>query len=469
MRDRVYVSKNQTSRRARRQRQQRLQLLRLAGLGVVAVALVIILITSLSSGGKDPKTPQPASSPSTDIYASIGETPGTFVEEETPEPSYTPTPVEPLMPTIDPATLATPVAVETPAAQTTNQGGLRSIHMRVIGDVMISKEQLAAGKQFDGTYDFSSEFDYVRDSLRNADYTMANLETTIGKYKDMAYSGYPMFNTPEALLDALKDCGVDFLTLANNHMLDRYFDGMKNTVNRVEAYGFDFVGAYRSQQERNTPTIYEVNGIKLGFVAYTHTTNTMETASSKDAQIYGVPYLRKADIAADVKRVKDAGAEVVIAWPHWGEEYIREPDSEQISYAGKLANAGTDIILGSHSHIVQRMEYNYFAGADGKQREVFCIFSLGNFISSMTKKYTDSGIILDFTLQEHEDGTFRVENVGYVPLYMWKQDGKYVIIPSAQFLNSRPDGMDDANYARMLETYAELQDVLGTQWRVLVG
>ena len=249
---------------------------------------------------------------------------------------------------------------------------------------------------------------------------------------------------------------------------DRYFDGMKNTANVVESYGFGFVGAYRTRQERETGAcIQEVNGIKLGFVAYTHSTNTMETACSPDVKEYGVPYIQKADFKGDIQRLKDAGADVIIALPHWGDEYIQQPDGNQIYYAGKLASAGADIILGSHSHMVQPMEYKVFTDANGVGREVFAIFSMGNFISDMTKKYTDSGIILDFTIQEQADGTFRVENVGYVPLYMWKQDGQYSVVSSAQYLNSRPTGMDDANYNRMVETYSELQQVLGTNWRVL--
>jgi hypothetical protein len=100
---------------------------------------------------------------------------------------------------------------------------------------------------------------------------------------------------------------VDFLTLANNHMLDRWFNGVKNTVNWVRQYGFNYVGAYLSPQERATPVIYEVNGIKIGCVAYTHTTNTQEKVSDPEAVEYGVPYLYKADIEADIQRLRDAG------------------------------------------------------------------------------------------------------------------------------------------------------------------
>ncbi len=348
------------------------------------------------------------------------------------------------------------------ATQAPSTSGLRSAHIRVIGDVMFHKEQLAMAKKSDGTYDFSLQFKFIKDSLAAADFTIANLETTVGKYKNTAYSGYPQFNTPESVLETLKDCGIDFFTMANNHMLDRWFDGLVQDVDLVEKYGFDHVGAYRTQEERDTPVIYTVNGIKIGFVAYTHTTNTMENYSDKAAQEYGVPYLYKADIEDDIKKLREAGAEVVIALPHWGTENVNVPDETQYKYAKKLAKAGADIILGSHSHMVQPMQVVEGTDDAGNQKQVFVIYSMGNFISTMTMQYTDCGIILDFTIQEQADGSFRTENIGYVPIYVWKQDDKYTVISSAKYLENQPDGMSADQYNQMVKTYHEIVDQLGT-------
>lgn len=354
------------------------------------------------------------------------------------------------------------------AAKNTSGTGLRSVHMRMVGDIMFHDEQLAMAKQADGTYDFSLQLKYIADSLGAADYTMANLETTVGKYKKMDYSGYPMFNTPESILPLLKEYGVDFFTMANNHMLDRYFDGLKNDVNLVEQYGFDHVGAYRTQEERNTPVVVNINGINFGFVAYTHTTNTVENACDPDAVKYGVPYLYKSDIEADIQRVKDAGAEVVVAFPHWGEENTYIPDDTQKQYAIRLAKAGANIILGSHSHMVEPMDTYYYTDEQGVERQIFYIYSMGNFISGMTLGRTDNGIILDFTVREKADGTFYVDDIGYVPVYVWKQNDQLTVIPIGKYKDNRPSIMNDTQYNRMMESYRELTGVLGTEkWSVL--
>ena len=345
--------------------------------------------------------------------------------------------------------------------------GLRSVRMRMIGDIMICQSQLDYEKA--GGYDFHGEFEMVADLLKNADYTMGNMEGTIGKYNKKAYSGYPLFNCPESILETLKDCGIDFLTLANNHMLDRYFDGMKATVNWVEQYGFDHVGAYRTQEERNTPVIYEIGGIRFGFVAYTHTTNTQERVCDPEGVAYGVPYLYKSDIEGDIKRLRDAGAEVVIAFPHWGKEYVRSPDSNQKKYAVKLAEAGADIIIGSHSHMVQPMGYQTIDNGNGTSKQVFTMFSMGNFISDHVLQYTDCGVILDFTVNEHPDGTFTCDNVGYIPIYTWQQNGAVKVLPSGRYLENRPTGMDDENYNRMVASYYEIVEVMGNQFQLING
>ena len=143
---------------------------------------------------------------------------------------------------------------------------LRSVRIRACGDLMVHKKQLQIARQPDGSYDFHPQYAMIADSLANADYTIANLETTVGQYENRPYSGFPMFNTPESLLDAVKDAGVDFLTLANNHMLDRWSGGVAITVESVEKYGFDHVGAYRTKAEKEAPVVVEVGGIKFGFI-----------------------------------------------------------------------------------------------------------------------------------------------------------------------------------------------------------
>lgn len=443
--------------RAPRSRRRQALIRRRIITGAVAAALValVILIVLLIHGANEDKTGGPVivAPTATGLVLTAPEAEASVAPSEEPSAEPTETAGQAAEPTLAAAT----VAAEAPSTS-----GLRSAHIRVIGDVMFHKEQLAMAKKSDGTYDFSLQFKFIKDSLAAADFTIANLETTVGKYKNTAYSGYPQFNTPESVLETLKDCGIDFFTMANNHMLDRWFDGLVQDVDLVEKYGFDHVGAYRTQEGRDTPVIYTVNGIKIGFVAYTHATNTMENYSDKAAQEYGVPYLYKADIEGDIKKLREAGAEVVIALPHWGTENVNVPDETQYKYAKKLAKAGADIILGSHSHMVQPMQVVEGTDDAGNQKQVFVIYSMGNFISTMTMQYTDCGIILDFTIQEQADGTFRTENIGYVPIYVWKQDDKYTVISSAKYLNDKPDGMSTDQYNQMVKTYHEIVDQLGT-------
>lgn len=337
---------------------------------------------------------------------------------------------------------------------------LRSVRIRAAGDLMVHKKQLAIAKQPDGSYDFHPQYALIAGSLADADYTIANLETTIGQYENRPYSGYPMFNTPESLLDAVRDAGVDFLTLANNHMLDRYFEGMVRTVDTVEAWGFDFGGANRSPEEQAAPKLVEVNGIRLGFLCGTEMTNGMEDWSNAAVKRYGVNYLRKMDYAAEVTKLRDAGADVVIAIPHWGEEYLRKPPSYIVGQAQKMVAAGVDVVLGSHPHMVQPVEFVEAKGADGAVHRGLVAYSLGNFISAMTKRYTDSGIILEFTIRERQDGGFTVDGVGCVPVYCWKRDDSIQAISSLKYLTEAPEGMDAGTWSRMKDSYWELRDLL---------
>lgn len=359
-----------------------------------------------------------------------------------------------------------PQAIDHVVSTRRPDGSLRSVRMRAVGDIMFCQSQLVYAK--DSGYDFHNQFEMISEQLADADYTMGNMEGTIGKYKKSQYSGYPQFNAPDVALAPLKDYGIDFLTLANNHMLDRWSGGVENTVNNVEKYGFTHVGAYRTKAEKAGTVICEVGGIKFGFLAYTHSTNSMENRGVDKDAVELVPYISKADFKADVKKLRDAGAEVIIAWPHWGAEYVREPDSSQKKYAKKLAEAGVDIIIGSHAHEVQPMGYQSVT-VDGVNKQVLTMFCMGNFISDHVLQYTDNGLILDFTVNEQPGGVFTVDNVGYIPTYTWKQDGAVKVLPSGRYLENRPSGMDDENYNRMVASYYEIVEVMGNQFQLING
>ena len=339
-------------------------------------------------------------------------------------------------------------------------GQLRSARIRAVGDLMVHEKQLKIAYQSDGSFDFHKQYELIADSLGDADYTIANLETTLGKYKGKNYSGYPRFNTPETLLDTVHDAGVDFLTLANNHMLDRLGGGMVQTVNLVEQYGFAHGGANRTQQEKDTPVVVTVNGIRIGFLCYTYMTNDMEDKCSSKVVKYGINYLQKANFASDVKKLRAAGAEVIIALPHWGSEYKRLPGDTARAAAKKLVAAGVDVVLGSHPHVVQPIQYVKATGADGKSRVGLVAYSLGNFISNMTEQYTDSGIILDFTLSEKAEGGFEVTNVGVVPLYCWNRDDMIQTLSSSKYDLKPPRGMSQKAVARMKQSRKELREIL---------
>ena len=341
----------------------------------------------------------------------------------------------------------------------------RSVRIRAVGDLMCHQRQLDLAWVGDGAYDFVPAYALAVESLSDADYTIANLETTIGLYGNQPYSGFPRFNSPESLLAAIKGAGVDFLTLANNHMLDRYFDGMVATVDHVEAFGFDHGGAYRTQEEADAPVVVEVGGIRIGFLCYAEHTNGMESFCDAKATQFGIDYLAKADFAADVAALRALGAKCVIALPHWGTEYVRQPDYQSRAVAEKMIAAGVDVILGSHPHMVQPMEFVTVETGDGP-RTALVAWSMGNFIDNMKIQYTDSGIIVDFTIAETDDGV-EILNVGYVPIYCWRGDDQIRALPSGLYLEKAPDGMGDAAYSRMKASYDELVALIGDGFAVL--
>ena len=371
--------------------------------------------------------------------------------ERTPEPTLAPTPT----PTVEPTATPTPEPTPTPTPEP------RSVRIRAVGDLMVHQTQLDVARREDGSYDFHPQYARVAGALADADYTIANLETTIGRRDNRAWSGFPCFNTPESLLDAVKDAGVDFLTLANNHIVDRGFAGLQLTVDNVERWGFDHAGANRTPEEKERPVVVDAGGVKVGMLCYTEMTNGMEKLKGNRAvREYGVNYLKGADFAADVDKLREAGAEVVFALPHWGAEYTQQPIQSVEATARKLVAAGVDVVIGSHPHMVQPVTWVEAQTESGQTRRGLVAYSMGNFISNMSKRYTDCGILLDFTLKERASGGFDVTDVKVMPTFCWRQPDVIQTLPALDYYDAPPEGMTDAIWQRLREGVDTLRKLI---------
>lgn len=346
--------------------------------------------------------------------------------------------------------------------------GQRSAVIRSIGDIVMHNPLLkGAYNSQDNSYDFSPYFSQIKDSMAAADYTVINVDGPMGGKKHASYRGYPQFNTPPHLLYALVDCGVDMLTLANNHALDTYYDGLKDTIDNVESVGLDHVGAYRTQEEHDTPKVVVIGGIRVGITNYTVGTNNMAKRSDEEATLYGLRMVSNSNAPDDIQALRDAGAEVVIVYMHWGEEYLREVNNSIRNLAKKLVAAGADVVIGGHQHVVLPCEYLTVTDDSGASHTGLVLYGMGNFLSDQRARYRDSGIIFEITLQDNPQ-TGKVEAVSprYIPTYVQRTKGTstydYRVWPVGAVLDDPPSSISQDVLTRIRQVWQEQQEIFAS-------
>ena len=390
--------------------------------------------------------------------ADATEPPTEFSDEPTAEPESESGPDEGFFPSASEEESA-PV----PTAAPVSTDGLRTARLRFAGDVVVDKEMLTTSyNSKTQKYSFKNFFGLARDLLSNADLTAINVDGSMGgeKYYKYGYSGYPQFNTPPTLMYALQDAGVDMLTLANNHCLDGWWEGFKQQINNADYVGLLHIGGFRTKEEHDTPEIFEINGIKVGFLNYTQSFNSMDSRGvDKAALQYGVRSTKGADYAGDIKKVRAAGAEVVVVVMHWGKEYLLSPDDNQKAMAKEIVAAGADVIVGGHPHTAQVGGWMSATTSTGETHNCLIIYSLGNFLTEHRNVAgalrTDWGVVFEFTLQENPaTGKIDVVAPKYLPVGVWRigSPGAYdwrVVSVDATVAN-RPAGMSDSAYERFL-------------------
>lgn len=337
-----------------------------------------------------------------------------------------------------------------------NKVNEKEIQITAVGDILIHESQLEAQYNKETKqYDFRNNYEFVKPYIKRADLAIANLETVLGGGEN-GYTGYPVFNSPDEVVDALKDSGFNLLTTANNHILDGGSKGFLRTVKTLKDKGIDFVGTKGSKEEESF-LIKDVHGIKIGIANYTFETpkvngaktiNSIKIPREIDGLIDTFNYQNINDdinsMKERIKIIRDRGAEVIIFYIHWGEEYQRQPNKYQKDIAQKLANLGVDIIFASHPHVLQPIE-TIKSQVDNK--ETLVVYSMGNFISNqrseiLKQSYSEDGIIVNVKIKKNFDtNKVDIEQYSYIPTWVnrYTRDNNFVyeIVPLFDALNNK--------------------------------
>lgn len=303
------------------------------------------------------------------------------------------------------------------------------------GDIMCHQTQLDYAKQSDGTYYFKDYFEYVKKYFEKNDLMIANLEVPFGGTEAGAYRGYPGFNTPDSMADAVKYAGIDTVLLANNHLYDTGYAGMLRTMRVLKEKEISFIGA-RESQSNTFWQIKDVNGIKIGVINYTYSTKTDSGNKALNGNVlnneagplvntftYNNLTAFYDDAKSAINEMKKAGAEVTFIYIHWGDEYKRSPNSYQTKMAQQICDIGYDVIVGSHPHVIEP-----FAVLKGKEgNETLCVYSTGNLVSNQRTYemtglcetgHTEDGMIFSVKFDKYSDGKVVVSDVNIQPLWV---------------------------------------------------
>jgi poly-gamma-glutamate capsule biosynthesis protein CapA/YwtB (metallophosphatase superfamily) len=298
------------------------------------------------------------------------------------------------------------------------------------GDIMQHMPQVdAAWNAEKGTYNYDSCFMYISPWLAGADLAISNLETTLaGK----PYSGYPAFSSPDELVNGMINAGIDIVGTANNHCCDRGKTGIERTITILDSLGMKHMGTYKNaaSYSRSNPMIINTRGFRLAFLNYTYGTNGIPVPENNVVNL-----IEKDRMQSDLKAAQDSVVDKTIVFIHWGTEYEREPNAFQKDIANFLFEQGADIIIGSHPHVIQPMEWRR---NDTLKKEQLVVWSLGNYVSNQRKQYTDGGAMFSVKLQK-EAGHTKIKEAGYQLTWvhnpMVNGRKQYFILPAARYEN----------------------------------
>ncbi|WP_161525953.1 CapA family protein [Trichococcus alkaliphilus] len=274
-----------------------------------------------------------------------------------------------------------------------------------VGDNLIHDSIFRDAELADGTYDFKFIYENVAEDIEEADIAFLNQET-ISAGDDYPYSGYPAFNTPPEIAQDMNNLGFDLVNGATNHALDYDYPGALNSLAVWnEQDNVIYTGIYESQADRDEIRTIEREGVTFSFLTYTYGTNGIQPDTS-----YRVSYFDEEQIRQDVAKAKNVSDAVIVS-AHWGDENTQEVNEMQRTYAQLFADLDVDVVIGTHPHILQPIEW--VTGVN--QNQTLVVYSLGNFIAHSLTDYNTLGGMVTFDFVVTADDSVTVENVQFEP------------------------------------------------------
>ncbi len=392
-------------------------------------------------------------------------------------PSVAPSPAATSQTTTAAATAA-PTTVGPTATPTPEP--VRSVELVAVGDIILHQSVIDGGlvtSKPEPFYDYTPAFQYIRPIIEAAGLALANYEGTLA---GPPYSGYPFFCAPDAIADALLDTGFDVAWTANNHTIDKGLEGVIRTANVFRGTGLTVVGT-RPDENSRSDCVLDVSGFKIGLLAYTFETigtptqkalNGIPMPAAADPLIDSFnpdrPEAFERDLAAMIERaeaLRREGAELICLALHWGQEYKTQSSRFQRDMASRLADAGIELIIGHHPHVLQEIDVLQSSSGSG---QTLVFYSIGNILHNMeynthnTKGYAQDAIIARIWL-ERADGNVRVAAAEYVPTYVTRvakgSGTQHLIVPVLAAID------DPASYqsvpAELAGSLERIRNVLG--------
>lgn len=316
----------------------------------------------------------------------------------------------------------------------------------MVGDALLHSSLYRDGYQ-NGTYDFTSQLEFIKPEIQKHDLAFYNQESILGG-TSIGLSDYPNFNSPQEFGDAMIDAGFNLVSLANNHTMDRGVTAIQNSCDYWKTKDVLTAGSYCSAEDAEEIKIKEKNGIKYTMLAYTYGTNGITVPSDKP---YLVNLYSDELAKADIEKVRDK-VDLLIVSMHWGAEYRSEPTEEQKREAEYLSNLGVDIIIGTHPHVIEPITYI---------NDTLVIYSLGNFISAQSTNNDYNTMVELMTsvdvVKTTKDGKseIKLENLNNELLYNYYQKDSrwhnFKVIPFSQMNETY-----NSDYKRLYEKYSSV-------------